>query len=450
MTKELTTEERVDEESVGSRRTCIVNIQTIANALIFGMVMYLFCRLGVMPFVSNRIKYTYIGGTAALIAFNLLLPVLFPELVAAEVSLFTQSIPSCILCWCVSRHKGMRFLFVFCSIDVAGFMLLLIANALTIIFHFNESMKVILNLLFFLPLVYLSNRYKEQERSILDNDKNNWGILTVFTVALYAFSYFMILYPEPWVRRPEYAPVILGYAIVVLMSYGIIIKLLVSMDKIHGMEQQELKMQLKLETQKREVEETKSRFLVHQIQPHFIYNVLMSIRYFIKKEPQTAYDMIYDFSQYLRSNIESLTEDRYILWSEELEHIEAYVRIERQRYKERLDVIYDLEEEEFCLPPLTVELLVENAIKHGVGQKSEGGTVWIRGSKLADGYRVMVEDDGVGFRKEELDEKKAIGLKYIKDQLDMMAGAQMRLESEPGKGTKVWIDFREISEETSE
>lgn len=403
-----------------------------------------------MPFASNKSRYIYIGGTAALIVFNLLLPVLFPGLETAEVSLFTQAIPSCVLCWCVSRHKGMRFFFVFCSLDVAGFMLLLLANTLTVMFQFNENMEAVLNILFLLPLIYLANRYKGQERAVLDNEKNNWGLLTIFTVTLYVYSYFMILYPEPLAKRTEYAPVISGYAVLVLMSYGIIIKLLTSMDKIHSMEQEELKLQLKLETQRREVEETKSRILVHQIQPHFIYNVLMSIRYFTKKEPQTAYDMIYDFSQYLRSNIDSLTENRYILWSEELEHIGAYVRIEQQRYKERLNVVYEVEEDEFCLPPLTVELLVENAIKHGIGQKSEGGTVWIRGGRTADGYRVTVEDDGVGFRKEALDEKKAVGLKYVKDQLDMMPGARMRIESEPGKGTKVQVDFRQLSAETAE
>ena len=188
---------------------------------------------------------------------------------------------------------------------------------------------------------------------------------------------------------------------------------------------------------------------MNKIQPHFIYNVLMSIRYFTKKDSQVAYDMIYDFSNYLRTNVEQLENVGYISWAEELEHINAYVRIEKMRFKDRLNVIYEIEEEDFLIPPLTVEPLVENAVKHGVAQRVSGGTVWIRSRKTDSGYEIMIEDDGVGFDAENLDYEKSVGLGYIRARLAMMEGAAMRIESAPGQNTRIWLTFEENRKETA-
>lgn len=422
-----------------------MNSQIILEIFSFVALIYMFCNVEVLPFSSKKAKYITVYGTIAIVLVSILIFAVMKDAPVGQISLFAQTIPSTVLCWIVSKHKDLRFWFVFCSIDVIGFMLLLFSGCLSLMLRLDEVAATALTILIMLCFICIFFRYGKEFREIMDRVNKNWGILTLFVLVLYAYSYFFILYPEPMVRRPEYAPVVLGYAVVVLLSYVLIVKMVVGSGRIHDMKQEEIKIQLKLETQKRELEEEKSRMMIRQIQPHFIYNVLMSIRYFTKKDPQAAYDMIYDFSQYLRSNIECLIDNRYILWREELEHINAYVRIEEKRYKERLNVIYDVEDEEFYLPPLTVELLVENAIKHGVTQKIEGGTVWIRGGRTENGYQIMVEDDGVGFDVEVLDKKASIGLGYIKGQLDMMPGADMRIESRLGQGTKVWIDFAKIA-----
>jgi LytS/YehU family sensor histidine kinase len=190
-----------------------------------------------------------------------------------------------------------------------------------------------------------------------------------------------------------------------------------------------------------ELEEKKNRMMINKIRPHFIYNVLLSIRYFTKKEPDVAYDLIYDFANYLRSNMESLENKKYISWNEELQHIRAYAGIEQKRYGEKLHVIYEVEEAAFKIPPLTIEPLVENAIKHGVGVREEGGTVWIRGHRTGVGYLIEIEDDGVGFNTDALEEKMDVGLNYIRDQLRAMPGTELHIESSPGNGTKVSIEI---------
>lgn len=424
--------------------TVNVNISDVVNICYFAALIYMFCYVEVLPFSSKRIKYIAVYGTVGLIAVNLVLVLMFPGIPFAQMTLFTQSIPSLVLCWIIARHRDMRFIFVFCSIDVMSFMLLLIANSLSVMFEFGETMHSMLGLLFMIPMIILFSRYGKTFGDIVNRVTGNWVLLSVFVLAVYGYSYFIILYPEPLEQRLEMAPVIMGYAFLILISYLVIIKAVINKSRLMDMEKEELRLQLALEMKNRELEEKKSRILINQVQPHFIYNVLMAIRSLIKKEPKTAYDMVYDFSKYLRSNIDSLTESRYIPWKYELDHIDAYVRIEKARFGERLDVIYEIEEEDFYIPPLTVEPLVENAIKHGISPKIEGGTVRICSEKVAGGgYSITVEDDGVGFDVEKLDAEKSIGLNYIRTQMSMMPGAYMKLESKPGYGTKACVVFKD-------
>ena len=82
--------------------------------------------------------------------------------------------------------------------------------------------------------------------------------------------------------------------------------------------------------------------MISQIKPHFIYNTLGSIRTLIKISPEKAYDMVYDFSVYLRANIDSMGTREKILFSDELRHVKAYVNIEKVRFEDRLEVVFDI------------------------------------------------------------------------------------------------------------
>ena len=427
-----------------------MNIQNIANLFCFAALVYMYCDVEVLPFSSKWVKYTVIGGTCAIIAANITVPLLFPGIVIAQTALFTQSVPSLIMCWIIAKHKDLRFLFVFCSLDILGFMILLIVNSLSIMLGLSETVQSGLSILFMLPFIYLFYRYGKIFGRIISNVKKHWRTLTIFSLTVYGFSYFLTLYPEPWRQRPEMAPVIMGYAALILIGYVLIIRAVINMGHIINMEKEELRLKLELEKRGRELEEKKSRILISQIEPHFIYNALMSIRYLIKKEPDTACEMVYDFSKYLRSNIDSLTENDFILWRTELEHIEAYVRIEKARFKERLNVVYEIEDVDFYIPPLTVEPLVENAIKHGVSKRIRGGTVWICSKETEYGHQISVKDDGVGFDAENLEMEKQVGLNYIRTQLSLVPGAEMKIESKAGEGTKVTVIFKKTAGEENE
>ncbi|WP_343210709.1 sensor histidine kinase [Anaerolentibacter hominis] len=190
-----------------------------------------------------------------------------------------------------------------------------------------------------------------------------------------------------------------------------------------------------------ELQQSKTKLMLSQIQPHFIYNTLASIRTLIKKSPDDAYQMVYDFSRYLQANIHSLEEKDQIPFSQELEHIRAYTNIEQVRFASRLSVVFQIEEEGFYVPPLSIQPLVENAIKHGICQKRKGGQVFIRSEKTADGYAVTVEDDGAGFNMEDIKEKESLGLKNIKFRLEKLENASLEIVSEPGKGTRARVDI---------
>lgn len=191
----------------------------------------------------------------------------------------------------------------------------------------------------------------------------------------------------------------------------------------------------------RRLQNSEIQLMMSQIQPHFIYNALGSIRTLIKISPDDAYKMVYDFSNYLRGNIDAIGNKKTILFSEEIRHIKSYVNIEEVRFKDQLKVVFDIREENFYIPPLSVQALVENAIKHGIRKKMGGGCVWIRSYKKDGNYIVEVEDNGVGFDVNEKRKENSTGLKNIEFRLEKMSHGKCELHSECGVGTKATLIF---------
>ena len=193
-----------------------------------------------------------------------------------------------------------------------------------------------------------------------------------------------------------------------------------------------------------QLKETKNYLIQSQMKSHFIFNTLGAIRTMIVSQPNTAYNMMTDFTKYLRANISNISPNEQIPFSQELDHIKAYVNIEKQRFQRRLEVVYDIKSTNFLIPPLSVEPLVENAVKHGVCKRVEGGTVRIATDETKDKYIIIVEDNGVGFDPNILDDeskKNSVGLKYIKIRLETLAHANFVIESVPGKGTVATISI---------
>lgn len=148
------------------------------------------------------------------------------------------------------------------------------------------------------------------------------------------------------------------------------------------------------------LQESQLKLMMDQIQPHFLFNTLSAIRILIKVEPETAYDAMYDFSKYLRANIDNVNNIEGIDFASEVEHIKSYVNIEKIRFGGRINAEYDIQCDDFFVPPLSIQSLVENAIQYGILPKMRGGTIWLRSYETGDYDVIEVEDNGVGFNRE--------------------------------------------------
>ncbi len=132
---------------------------------------------------------------------------------------------------------------------------------------------------------------------------------------------------------------------------------------------------MKLADEAKKIKDAEVKIMISQIQPHFIYNVLASISTLIKIDPDKAQQGLDHFTDYLRANLSSLTKEGLVHFSDELRHIETYVSLEEMRFEDRLKVIYDIKAKDFMVPALSIQPIVENAIKHGILKKIEGGTL---------------------------------------------------------------------------
>ena len=186
-----------------------------------------------------------------------------------------------------------------------------------------------------------------------------------------------------------------------------------------------------------ELESSRIAIMISQIQPHFLYNSLTSIMALCDENPKQAKAAIADFADYLRGNLASLRAKNLISIETEINHVERYLRLEKLRFKEALDIEYDINSKDFMVPALAIQPLVENAVKHGLGRKVGGGKVIIHTSETDTDYIVRITDNGVGFEEGEYadDGCAHIGLDNIRKRLDMIMGARLDIQSEKGKGT---------------
>ena len=181
--------------------------------------------------------------------------------------------------------------------------------------------------------------------------------------------------------------------------------------------------------------------MMSQIRPHFIYNTLGSIEQLCKLDPPKAGELVHNFSKYLRGNFGELDNPKPILMSQEMEHVHHYTSIENVRFPD-MTFTFKMDSDDFAIPALTVQPIVENAIKHGLMRLPSGGTIRVRSYESDTHYFVSVTDDGVGFDTSELlDERKHVGLRNIRERLKVMVNGTLEIESTPGVGTKVVISI---------
>lgn len=177
-----------------------------------------------------------------------------------------------------------------------------------------------------------------------------------------------------------------------------------------------------------------------QIRAHFIFNVLNAISGMCKYDPQKADETVIRFARYLRGNIDVMQMDQNETFSATLRHLEDYIALEQIRFGDLLRFETDIEAENFKLPPLVLQPIVENAIKHGINPKPDGGTISLRTRQELHDVVITIEDDGVGFDVSDLEKKDSVGLSNVRFRLNQMVqGSSMQILSTKGHGTTVII-----------
>ena len=198
---------------------------------------------------------------------------------------------------------------------------------------------------------------------------------------------------------------------------------------------------LMIQKQEKELSEKQIELTISQIRQHFIYNCLSSISYLCTKDPQLAVEAIDDFSAFLRVNFSNISQNKIVPFSQELEHTMKYLKLEKMRFEDRVRVYFDIRVDNFEIPSLTLQPLVENAVKHGICKKAEGGTIVIRTTESEKEYLVEVIDDGVGFDPDvpPSDGRVHVGVTNVKNRLKNMVNGRLDVYSKINNGTRMSI-----------
>lgn len=195
--------------------------------------------------------------------------------------------------------------------------------------------------------------------------------------------------------------------------------------------------------------ETELAFLRMQIKPHFLYNSLSLISSLITRQPEKAKSLLLDFSDYLRLSFRFESEEGLVNLSEELNMVELYLNLVKARYKDRFHIVFNVDKKiKLRIPMLIIQPLVENAIMHGVFNKSQGGIVEIVVANR-DGYvNISVRDNGKGMTQEKIDEvlkkgknETGVGLANINKRLLARYGQGLLVKSSVGEETTVEINL---------
>jgi two-component system, sensor histidine kinase ChiS len=201
----------------------------------------------------------------------------------------------------------------------------------------------------------------------------------------------------------------------------------------------------------REQLQLEAAWLQAQIQPHFLFNALNSVAALSDIDLDKMRDLLDEFSNYLRNKFKFQHTDGLVPIEEELSLVRSYLYIEQVRFDERLQVIWEIDDcEEINIPFLTIQPLVENAIRHGVMKRTRGGKIYIRISVYETYTEITVEDDGIGMDEAQLhrilerkaDGRSGVGLINTDQRLKRHFGTGLHITSTLGAGTKVTFHVR--------
>ena len=229
----------------------------------------------------------------------------------------------------------------------------------------------------------------------------------------------------------------ISYVLSALVMYSLVLS-----DQI----EQTIQYQQRIAEQQGEIARQRTKVMVLQMRPHFIYNTLVSIHSLCGINPQKAQQITMDFTNYLRRNFNAVASDSTIPFSMELEHTRAYLAVEQAQHEDMLSVDYDTPYTHFRLPPLTLQPIVENAIKHGMDPYHGPLHISIRTRNTDSGTEIIVEDDGSGFDPSD-ESRPHTALDNIRQRLELMCAGNLDVMSRDGGGTTVTVTIPDQKEE---
>lgn len=190
-----------------------------------------------------------------------------------------------------------------------------------------------------------------------------------------------------------------------------------------------------------ELNQNRISVMLSQVQPHFLFNALQGIKQLCDTEPERASEALEHFSFYLRGNLDSLMDKQLISFEREMFHVNNYLYLERMRFPKKLNIEFKIAYQDFLLPPLTVQTIVENAVRHGIIKKKAGGTLCIKSERTTENIIVTICDDGLGFDADipKEDGRTHVGIENVRNRLMLQCGGFLEIESEVGVGTTVKI-----------
>ena len=190
-----------------------------------------------------------------------------------------------------------------------------------------------------------------------------------------------------------------------------------------------------------ELRDSRSSLAMSQIRSHFIFNVLNAISGLCKYDANKADEMIICFSRYLRNNIDIINDDSLLPFSIEIKHLEDYIKLEQMRFNNKIAFNYKIDVSDFLIPPLILQPLIENSIKHGLLKKECGGNINLTASKEGKYIAITIKDDGVGFDTSKKFTNNSIGIENVRFRLKNSINGMMDIESIINKGTTIIIVF---------
>ena len=261
----------------------------------------------------------------------------------------------------------------------------------------------------------------------IKNNKKNWGEISICTLV-----HLAVILDIGEVGYFEYFNGLFYKAAFIIMLFGLVFRGVRRIVNEHRTNVKNQKLEIELDN-------SHTALMLSQIKPHFIYNVLGTIREFCEEEPKKAAELVQKFSMYLRGNFTEMDNQTPVSVAKEIEHVKHYVDIEMIRFPDMM-VEYDIQNDEFLVPALTIQPLVENAIKHGLMGLETAGKVKVSSYETDKYYEVCVQDDGVGFDESVFyDGKKHIGIANIRRRIEAICGGSLTIDSVKGQGTTAII-----------